>query len=735
MNILPYISNIVSNFKLYMTSIAGSEKTEVIYGTSNVLNMEIQFFSNARLKVDTCMNYTRPSLALSIESIRKSFLDAKDRGLKLRYITEVTTENISYCKELIKIVEVRHLDGIKGNFMVSETEYLAPAVSNNPSDIATQIIYSNLQEIVQQQHCIFDILWNKAIPGIQRIREIEEGIEPIGTRLLENPDEIFNHLRYVIENASKRLICSSSGGIQMVYDNFLDQYKKILDKHREGKGDGIRCITTIDNDNKDLINIFLNIGVQIRHLRNLPPMNFVVDDKHFLATIEKMEGGKIMESLLISNEPIYINHYNSIFEDLWKNGIEAAQRIREIEEGTYLADIEVFHSASRAGEVYLDLVKEATKEILFIFPSFNAFSRQNKIGAIGLAEKAATERNVKVRILMPANNLIDDTRQVSGYDHKIDIRYIKQMAGTKATILIVDRKESLVMELRDDSKTTFVEAIGLSTYSNSKAGVLSYVFIFENLWKQIELYEDIKKSHEELMTLDKMQQEFINIAAHELRTPIQPILSVAHILRSKINDSQQLELLDIVIRNAKRLNRLSDEILDVTRLETQTLELKKEQFNLNEIILNAMDDIVLSNDFSSKNLQLLYESCDILLEADKSRIAEVISNLLSNAIKFTQKGTITISVEKDENNRNDNKSWVIVNVKDTGEGIDVNILPRLFTKFASKSYQGTGLGLFISKGIVEAHLGKIWAKNNVDGMGATFSFSLPIDIKNDKHNY
>ena len=168
-------------------------------------------------------------------------------------------------------------------------------------------------------------------------------------------------------------------------------------------------------------------------------------------------------------------------------------------------------------------------------------------------------------------------------------------------------------------------------------------------------------------------------------------------------------------------------ILDVTKLETQTLELKKEQFNLNDVILNAMDDIVLS---SSKNaspiprLRLSYEPRHLLLQADKSRIAEVISNLLSNAIKFTPEGTITISVEKDETNKNE-KNWVIVSVKDTGQGIDISMLPRLFRKFASKSYHGTGLGLFISKGIVEAHGGKIWAKNNVDGTGATFSFSLP----------
>jgi signal transduction histidine kinase len=235
----------------------------------------------------------------------------------------------------------------------------------------------------------------------------------------------------------------------------------------------------------------------------------------------------------------------------------------------------------------------------------------------------------------------------------------------------------------------------------------------------------LASANEQLKIHDKMQQEFINVAAHELRTPIQPILSITEILHSRIKDSQEQELLDVIIRNAKRLNRLSDEILDVTRLETQTLELKKEQFNLNDVILHAMNDIISSLGFSSKNLQLLYEPRDILLQADKSRIAEVISNLLSNAMKFTPNGTITISVEKDKNNNNNERNWTIVNVKDTGQGIDVSMLPRLFTKFASKSYHGTGLGLFISKGIVEAHGGKIWAKNNVDGIGATFSFSLP----------
>jgi two-component system, OmpR family, sensor histidine kinase VicK len=603
---------------------------------------------------------------------------------------------------------------------------------------------------------LFQILWDKGISVHKRIKEIEKGVTTrYETRVLENPYDISKHLKYVIENAPERSVCSSIGGLQLIYHNFFYLYKKILDRScketevgREKKDvqkDVIRLVTTItDKDSIDLVKKFLEAGAKVRHVKNLPLMDFAVDNKYFHATIRK-ETGRLNQTHLLSNEPAYVEHFKSIFEELWKNGIDATERIKDIDAGANLADIEVIPKASSARELYFQLLKDATEEVLLLFPTVNAFARQEKmvVGSLLLSNAelrrrtttlvSTIEKNVNVRILIPFNQLIEQKMQYfkNSSHNNIEIRYIEPlMLTTQATILVADRKNTLVMEIRDDSKTTFDEAIGLSTYSNSKAGVLSYVFIFENLWKQIELYEDIKKSHEQLMILDKMQQEFINVAAHELRTPIQPILTVTQILRSRINDGKQQELLDIVIRNAKRLNRLSDEILDVTKLETQTLELKKEQFNLNDVILNAMDDVVLGKEFSSKNaspiprLRLSYEPRHILLQADKSRIAEVISNLLSNAIKFTPEGTITISVEKDETNKNE-KNWVIVNVKDTGQGIDISMLPRLFTKFASKSYHGTGLGLFISKGIVEAHGGKIWAKNNVDGIGATFSFSLP----------
>jgi two-component system sensor histidine kinase VicK len=156
-----------------------AENTNVLYGIDNVIKSELKFFTNSNKKIDTCMNYTRPPLVITVEPIRSAFIDTKKRDVKLRYLTDITKDNISSCKELLQIVdELRHLDGIKGNFMVSEAEYLAPLVLFEKGKIASQVVYSNVKELVEQQTYVFESFWNKAISAEQRIREIEEGIEP-----------------------------------------------------------------------------------------------------------------------------------------------------------------------------------------------------------------------------------------------------------------------------------------------------------------------------------------------------------------------------------------------------------------------------------------------------------------------------------------------------------------------------------------------------------------------------
>jgi signal transduction histidine kinase len=230
---------------------------------------------------------------------------------------------------------------------------------------------------------------------------------------------------------------------------------------------------------------------------------------------------------------------------------------------------------------------------------------------------------------------------------------------------------------------------------------------------------------------DKMKTEFIKVAAHELRTPIQPILGLDEALHSKNRlKAEEYEVyLDVIVRNARRLQQLADEILDVTKIESQSLKLKRERFDLQELMtgmVNEYNEIIKK---SNKNIRLIYVPKDekgsksLLVEADRGRISQVVSNLLSNALKFTEEGSIIVTTEI---NDDDNKNVIIVSVKDSGVGIDREILPKLFAKFVSKSFQGTGLGLFISKSIVEAHDGRIWAENNADGKGATFTFILPL---------
>jgi signal transduction histidine kinase len=252
---------------------------------------------------------------------------------------------------------------------------------------------------------------------------------------------------------------------------------------------------------------------------------------------------------------------------------------------------------------------------------------------------------------------------------------------------------------------------------------------------QRELTEKLELANEELNKKDNIKNEFINIAAHELRAPMQPILGMAEILRRRktsgedINTSvkEDIECLDIIIRNAKRLLRLEQNILDLTKIENKTLKLNKERFDLIEKIKNVIKDF--SSELSKEKIELVFanesksQSEPIFVSADKVRIFEVISNLLSNAIKFTatsDKKRITIDAEKRDGE-------AIVNIKDSGPGIKSEILPKLFSNFVTNSPGGTGVGLFISKNIVEAHGGKMRAENNTNGngKGATFSFSLP----------
>ena len=273
---------------------------------------------------------------------------------------------------------------------------------------------------------------------------------------------------------------------------------------------------------------------------------------------------------------------------------------------------------------------------------------------------------------------------------------------------------------------------------------VAVLIIFLIKWNSSLDYEvkrrtnELNQANEQLKVHDRMQKEFINIASHEMRTPTQAIVGYSELLDMEPERSK--EYVGPILRNAERLQRLTGDILDVARMESRTLKLNIEQFNLKDVISSNIQDYrnQIENQGKKEYIKLVYGDNDeepkdnIFIKADKARISQVISNLLNNAIKFTKEGVISITAaeKKGDNDDNDNDDEVILlQVKDTGQGIDSGIFPRLFTKFVSKSFEGTGLGLYICKSIVEAHGGKIWAENNSKDRGATFSLSLPILTK------
>ena len=553
-------------------------------------------------------------------------------------------------------------------------------------------------------------------------------------KVLQNVDEIIKKGKEILDTSIEFLGCLRSSGLRLAYNNYFDVYEKAVEKYRKGEHNGIKLVTSINKDNMDILKPFMDIGVEIRHVKNLPPIDFAVSDTEMMATIQKTEGGQVIQNLLVSNEAAYLDHFVSMFEELWKSGIEARSRIDAIEEGVDSEGIEIIQNPIEIQNLGYSLVKSANNEILIVFASARSLhSKEDKLKTAGLIElliEAITQRGVKVRIVAPKDDFIEESLhrllQVVGEltvqhgeqrderDDLVIIRYVEPHLQTKVSVLVVDRKFSLAVEQKEETRHGSVYGVvGLATYSNSKATVLSYASIFETLWKQTEMYE-------QLQIHDRMQKEFINIAAHELRNPIQPLVLSSESLKGSMPDEERVS---IVIRNAKKLQTLANEILDITKIESKTLKLNKEIVDVNEIIVYGIKDLLSHPAIAEGKVNLIYEPKkeDIFVEADRDRLGQVISNLLNNSLKFTDEGNISIMVQKSLD-----ADEVAVSIKDTGSGIDPEILPRLFSKFVTKSDAGgTGLGLFISKSIVEAHGGRIWAENNRGEKGATFTFSLP----------
>ncbi len=545
-------------------------------------------------------------------------------------------------------------------------------------------------------------------------------------KIIQNIDDIISKSKNILSDSKEFILCTRPSGLRLAFNNYFEIYQQISGNRKNHPHNGIKIITSITNSNDiEIVNKFLDLGISMKHVKNLPPINFAASENEMIATIQKTEGGQILQNLLTTNEPAYIEHFNSIFDELWENGIDIKNRINDIETGVDNEGIEIIQNPETFENLFYSLIISAKEDIVGIFSTPNAFRRQKHAGTLDLIRERLETKSLNVRILVPEDKLIYQTInefEDQGISDRIKIRLMEPSMQTKVSIVVIDKKYSLAVELKDDSKDTVAEAIGLVTYSNSKSTVLSYYSIFESLWKQTELYKQLKLN-------ERMHKEFINTAAHELRTPIQPILGAADILKNNTPSSREKELVEIVSRNARRLKKLAEDILDVTKMEGYALNLNMEKFRIRDIILEDIHNC--EANFEKSKIEIKYDEIDDLqIFADKEGISRVISNLINNSTKFLPStGGIILITVKLIKFQNDDKSldMVQISITDNGSGIDNEMLPKLFTKFATKSFHGIGLGLFISKSIIEAHGGKIWAENNQKGQGATFSFVLPFD--------
>ena len=500
----------------------------------------------------------------------------------------------------------------------------------------------------------------------------------------------------------------------------------------KNRGVRIRYVTEMTKENLDSCKEVMKI-IEVRHLDSISG-NYILSDKEY--------AGLTQESNFLSSRNKYENGQsvsiqNHIFDNLWNNATIQDDKITSLEVGVESEQVKVISDASDVRKTYFNLIDSAKFEISLIIATPNSLKRNYREGIISKLIEASEKRNVNVYLAIPTYD--NDELQMDIFkSRQLEKNYrfhVKSIASVttethkiKTTFLVIDRKTVFIKDVKDDIKDNFIEAVGYATLHTSKSRAESYNFIFDTVWRQADLYESLKEanknllySYQKLEEHDAMEKEFVNLAAHELRTPSQSIIGYSEMLKDSPERNKRYE--EAILRNAEKLYSLVTNMLNIARIESQTMKLNKSNFDLNTNIENVINDVSHQNKLRVDEVRIEFKPTDkIDTVADKEKVIQVFANLINNALKFTSKGVIKISAVRDEKADN-----AIVTIRDSGSGIDADIVPHLFSKFKTKSEKGLGLGLYISKSIVDAHHGTIEAYNNPDSKGATFVVTLPLN--------
>ena len=523
----------------------------------------------------------------------------------------------------------------------------------------------------------------------------------------------------------------------------IEIFQKAIEAARN-RGISFKYLTEITPNNLSYCKQ-LSKFTELRHLDGIKGNFSIYDDRVYLASATLKENQSIFQ-LIYSNVSTIVEQQQYLFETLWNRAIPSEVRIREIEEDIILGATQVIQVPSRILEMFINLVKQAKEEVLLVLPTINAFYREERLGIIRLLKEAALSRNINVRILTPTNDDIEQkiSNIVESEQAKLAIRPIERITGvtiTTVTIVVIDRKESLTIEKINDSKDNFLEATGSATYSNSEPTVLSYLSIFESLWQQTELYMKVKEANrqlehanEQLLATERAKEEFISMISHELKTPLVPLkgyvqmLQRPKIMRAELNELQK-NAIGAMDRNIAKLQTLVDDVMDVYKLDIGKLKFSMTDTDITKMVNGIIAELRPLVDRKRIDLKEDIKTNGTVF-CDPNRIEQVLFNLVKNSIDFVPdngNGKIIVRVQRDDNGNNNDMT--LFSVEDNGIGINPDKADKLFQKFyqidtgLTRRHAGTGLGLVICKGIIDAHGGKIWLDKSYRG-GAAIKFTL-----------
>jgi signal transduction histidine kinase len=739
--------------------------TNLIKGAKETREVIERTVSNARRTICAVSGSSGASLA-----VQSPFLELRDKatpnGVKVKLITEITKDNLAACVALSqRAVETRHLDRVKGNFLVTESEFLRGLTPAQEDDSVPEIIHSDMKEVVDESQFLFDTLWDKAIPSELRFNQLRDAQQTGDTRLTFNSEQVFDAAnKFIGQMKEEALVFVPREGAIVANTAFFQR----LAAQAASTGARVRILARFSKEETTAVRKFERMGLELRAPGSRQRFNLAIGiyDRRSMALMEQIPEAAPQApprylSGMVSTDAQLVDWVAGVFEMFWDSGVPLEDAIAEVESGVEPPRLRVFRDRTRVRETLLQNVKNSRSQILLLLPSTRAFHRLEAIGAIE-SLWSALDRGVSVMILTPLDEGIEETVQRmkdkrSESSARFDCRRIPEATTPNTvTVLVVDRTASLVVEQKDDSQKEFIDSIGDATYSTRNSTVASNIRFFERMWEEVELREREEDALRKERRSRKAAELLQDILAHDIRNYNQVSKLSAELLKTGIENTGRLNdqtraFVDDVLESAdpssplaQNARRLKQALGEGRMAITDSISLVGSIMRATDGSGNLIDRAKkLGKIVSQEHPQLVpvelegvtQRAAQLVAAAHPDRsllpsfsvepgarvvademLEEVFTNLFSNAAKYTDGYVVPLEVRVEQATLNEDPApyWK-VQVTDRGKGIPDSMKEQLFTRYLNTA-SGTGLGLSIVYALVVVrYSGRIKVADRVPG--------------------